>query len=88
MKIMKFGAEYCAACKALEPIITDLITQNLDHDFISIDVDDPAASEITQQYKIKSIPTTIFANRRDEELFRFTGVKKKNQIQEYIDELS
>lgn len=85
---MKFGAEWCSACRTLQPTIDDLILGNLNHEFISIDVDEQNASEITQKYRIKTIPTTIFTNYNDEEVFRFTGVKTKKEIQEFIDELS
>jgi thioredoxin 1 len=88
MKIIKFGAEWCPACKALEPIIQELIPANPNHEFVSLDVDDESTTELTQQYKIKSLPTTVILNHRDEELFRFVGMKKKSVIQEYIDDLS
>lgn len=84
---MKFGAEWCSPCKTIQHTIDELILENPNHEFIFVDIDEQNASEITQHYRIKSIPTIIFTNN-NEELRRFTGVKTKNQIQEYIDELS
>jgi thioredoxin-like negative regulator of GroEL len=88
MKIIKFGAEWCAACKTLDPIIDELIPANPSHEFERVDVDDESNFELTQEYKIKSLPTTVILNHRGEELYRFVGAKKKMTIQAYIDDLS
>jgi thioredoxin 1 len=88
MQIIKFGAEWCSACKALEPILEELKASNPSHDFISKDVDNEEDGNVAIEYNIKSLPTVIFVNHRNEEMFRFVGSKSKKYIQDVIDELS
>jgi thioredoxin 1 len=88
MQIIKFGAEWCSACVALEPIIEELKVSNPNHEFISKDVDNEDDGNLAVDYKIKSLPTVVFVNHRNEEIFRFVGSKSKKYIQDVIDELS
>lgn len=88
MQIIKFGAEWCAACKSLEPILVDMKTSNPSHEFITYDVDTEDGGNVAVSYKIKSLPTVVFVNHRKEEIFRFTGSKSKSYIQDVIDDLS
>ena len=88
MKIVKFGAEWCAACNTLQPILESLVPSNPSHEFIFHDVDTEEGSALAVTYKVKSLPTTIFINHRKEEVYRFVGSKSKHLIQSYIDDLS
>jgi thioredoxin 1 len=88
MQIIKFGAEWCAACKALEPILEELKASNPSHEFVIKDVDSEEDANMAVEYKIKSLPTVVFVNHRNEEMFRFVGSKSKKYIQDVIDELS
>jgi thioredoxin-like negative regulator of GroEL len=88
MQIIKFGAEWCSACAALEPIIEELKVSNPSHEFVVKDVDSEEDGNAAIEYKIKSLPTVVFVNHRNEEIFRFVGSKTKKYIQDVIDELS
>jgi hypothetical protein len=52
------------------------------------DVDSEEDGNAAIEYKIKSLPTVVFVNHRNEEIFRFVGPKSKKYIQDVIDELS
>lgn len=87
MKILKFGAGWCAACIALQPTLDVLAAENPKHEFITKDVDiEPDASEAVD-YALKSLPTVIFLDNKNQEIFRFIGNKTKKYIQDVIDEL-
>jgi thioredoxin-like negative regulator of GroEL len=88
MKIIKFGADWCVACKTLQPILEEMIPSNPNHEFIFKNVDNEEDADLATTYKIKSLPTTVLVNHRDEEIYRFVGVKTKETIQAYIDDLS
>lgn len=88
MKIMKFGAEWCAACTTLQPTLQELVESNPSHEFLFKDVDNDEDGTMAVEYKIKSLPTVVFINHRNEEIFRFVGNKPKSYIQDVIDELS
>lgn len=88
MQIIKFGAEWCPACKVLQPILESLVPANPSHEFLFKDIDTDEGSASAVFYNVKSIPTTIFLNHRKEEVYRFVGSKSKHLIQSYIDDLS
>ena len=60
-KLLQFKATWCAPCSLLQPLINKY--SNL-YDIISYDVD--IDSEITQKYKIKSVPTVIIIDEEEE----------------------
>jgi thioredoxin 1 len=89
IEVIKFGAEWCAPCKAMIPIIESLkkkydaiIESNVS--IMSIDIDENP--EMASKYKIKSIPTTIFI-KNDEVVEKKSGVLNEAQIEEIIKSL-
>jgi len=56
IKIVKFGASWCAPCKALSPIWTEL-TRTSEIDMIEIDVD--TEQEIVSDYGVRAVPTVM-----------------------------
>lgn len=64
MKIKKFEATWCSACKKVDELIKDL-------DVIKIDADkNPTA---IKEFDIKKLPTIIVENENGEEVFRHVG---------------
>jgi len=64
MKIKKFEATWCSACKKVDELIKDL-------NVIKIDVDkNPTA---IKEFGIKQLPTIIVEDDQGEEVFRHVG---------------
>lgn len=63
--IYLFGAEWCANCKLVKPMLT-----NVDYKYIDVDSDEGIA--LTVKYAIRGLPTMINVETTD----RFTGVPK------------
>ena len=60
-KILEFSASWCEPCKQLKPIMEKAKTDyNSKVEFISYDVDDPAAEKIIEDYEVSPVPTLIF----------------------------
>lgn len=77
-----FYADWCAPCKAMDPILDEL-DQNIEGvTIIKIDAEKKAALTIT--YQVKGIPTLIlFKNGREE--WRHTGAVSARDLKTALD---
>ena len=56
--VKKFGAEWCAPCRTIAPILSKLAIKHSDVVFESIDIDDNPAE--AQAYGVTAVPTIVF----------------------------
>ncbi len=71
-------------CLFMEPIWQE-IQDELDGLAIeNFDADDDA--ETHKKFNIKDVPTTIFINDGGNEIFRFEGIKEKEELKKIINE--
>ena len=89
IEVIKFGAEWCAPCKAMIPTIESLkkkydAIMESDISIMSIDIDENP--EMAGKYKIKSIPTIVFI-KDNEVVEKKSGVLNEAQIEEIIKSL-
>jgi len=78
-QLMDFGAETCAACKALAPIIDQLETDlagQLDVRFINVRKDPGLAG----MFQIRVIPTLLFLDSDGNEISRREGYASRQKI--------
>lgn len=80
-----YGAQWCAPCKAIHPIVEELSKEN-DKIFIG-KVDVETNPELCDEYGVRSIPTLIFY-KNGEPVERLVGFQSKTVLQEIIDKLS
>lgn len=69
MKVELYSASFCSNCDTLKKIFNEI---NIDYDIIDID----AQPELTQQNRIRSLPTTIITT----ENIRLVEVGCKNKV--------
>ena len=55
--ILKFHADWCGPCKAMAPLVADIVKDYSDIELVSINVDEDP--EIAAEYKIRSIPALV-----------------------------
>lgn len=77
MKILKFSASWCGACKQLEKELSTLKGVEVQ----SIDVDEEESEPLIEKYDVKSLPTLIYLEG-DKEIYRSVGLVKANVLQE------
>lgn len=82
LKLLKFGASYCAPCRSLTPILEELKDKVTIED-IDVDEVDPV---VLTNYKIRNIPVLIIT-KDNVEVWRHVGsiskVELENKIKEY-----
>lgn len=79
--ILYFTADWCNPCKKVKPIVEELNREQTEKRFYIIDVD--IEMEMTQDFKIQSIPTFIVMNDNTE-VHRVTGAQTKQQLEDLI----
>lgn len=82
VKLLKFGANWCAPCRSLVPILEELKDKVVIED-IDVDEVDPV---VLTNYKIKNIPVLIIT-KDNVEVWRHVGsiskVDLENKLKEY-----
>jgi len=82
IQVLRFTAPWCAPCKMLKPVMEEIATQFTDVKFETIDVDENP--DMAQHFKVRSVPTVLIMNDRDETLFSFVGIQSKHTYIESI----
>lgn len=82
LKLLKFGASYCAPCRSLTPILEELKDKVTIED-IDVDEVDPV---VFTNYKIRNIPVLIIT-KDNVEVWRHVGsiskIDLENKLKEY-----
>lgn len=80
-RLVDFGSKQCRACKAMEPVLETCKEKHADKFTTEfIDVWQPENQTLAQANNIQSIPTQVFFNEENKELFRNTGFISEEDI--------
>ena len=79
--VMKFETEWCAPCRMMRPIISELMQEHASVEWAVLDAEEEL--EAVQKYGIMSVPTLVFI-KDDVEVARTIGYKTKKQLEEII----
>lgn len=85
-KLLDFGRGKCIPCKAMAPILKELSEEYKDRviiKIIEIDQDPP----LTMANRIRLIPTQIFFDSKNKEIFRHEGFMDKEAIKKIFQQM-
>lgn len=82
--LVDFFATWCGPCKILGPILEDVADEVEGVTIIKVNVDEN--HDLSVKYGIRNIPT-ILAFKSGENVDKFVGVKKKEEVVEFINKL-
>ena len=85
-KLLDFGAGKCIPCKAMAPILKELTEEYKGRVVIKI-IEVYEERELTQTNRIRLIPTQIFFDSKNQEVFRHEGFMDKEQIKKVVDKM-
>ncbi len=78
-KLLDFGRGKCIPCKAMAPILKELTDEYKDRVVIKI-IEIDQESGLTRANRIRLIPTQIFFDSKNKEIFRHEGFMSKEDI--------
>lgn len=82
--LLEFSAQWCAPCKAQEPIIKNIITSYEDRaSIIEINIDENR--DLATKHMVQSIPTLIIF-KDGKEIKRFVGLQTESSIAKSLDQ--
>lgn len=81
VKLEKFGASYCAPCKALDKTL-DILHQEMPIQIVRYDVDEN--EELCEEKGIRTVPVLIYYDENGNEVTRTTGNIPISKIKEII----
>jgi len=80
---MEVGAEWCPPCRAIEPIIKKFAADDFKGKVKFVNIDADTATEITQKYGIRSIPTLMVFKDADVKVQQ-AGALSEPMMKEFI----
>ena len=85
-KLLDFGAGTCIPCKKMAPILKELTEEYKGRVVIKI-IEVYQEREMTQANRIRLIPTQIFFDSKNKEVFRHEGFMDKDQIKKVFEKM-
>ena len=83
--LLKFDADWCSDCKAIQPVLEDLShTYQGKIDFIKVDVE--ANHELAHLYNVKGIPSLFFIKDK-KTVDQTKGVQPKAELERRLNQL-
>ena len=79
-QVLYFSAKWCTACQATTPLIESVKRSN-QAQVAMVDVDYDVT--LTQEYNVRSIPTTVILENGNE-IKRFVGIVNSDQLKQLI----
>ena len=79
--ILRFSAEWCGHCKAMDPAMDELSNEHTEIKFGKVDADD--SMDLARQFKVMSIPA-LFAFKNGEVVNKLVGEQPKEKILEMV----
>ncbi len=81
--VVQFSSAFCTPCRATRALISDVTAGMDDVKYVEIDAEDQL--ELVRRLDIRSTPTTLFVDRKGNEVGRAMGAPKRAQVLTAID---
>ena len=81
--VVQFSSAFCTPCRATRALISDVTATMDDVTYVEIDAEDQL--ELVRKLDIRSTPTTLFVDKKGNEVGRAMGAPKRAQVVSAID---
>jgi len=85
-KLLDFGRGQCIPCKAMAPVLKELSEEYKDRVIIKI-IEIDQEPNLTRANQIRLIPTQIFFDSKNQEVYRHEGFMDKDQIKKVFQKM-
>lgn len=87
-RVIEFYASWCEPCRRLQPAMDRARAEFASEvEFVSVNVDDPAAREVVEKYGVCPIPTVIFEDANKNVKAYAVGCTEDRNIQSGINKI-
>ena len=83
--VIKFGAEWCNPCKAMEPIL-DEAAEQLKNKAAIVSIDVEESPELATEYRVRNVPTILYF-KNGEVIDKSVGSINLDSLMERINKL-
>ena len=73
MKYLKFEANWCGACKMVQPQLNKVVAEGITVEKINAEF----SAEMVTEYNVRNLPTVILVDDSGKEYYRTVGSKMK-----------
>lgn len=80
-KLLYFGAEWCASCKALWPTVKKEAPE-MGFDLKYVDCDSDEGAVMSEDWHVRGLPTLVVVDENDSEVKRAVGNTAWKEVQE------
>lgn len=85
MEIIRFHAEWCGPCKAMQPIVDKVFSDDKYSSFTFKDIDvDDDDDDLTSKFKIRNVPTILVINDNDEVVDKMVGSGTETDLRNFL----
>lgn len=81
LKIIKFEADWCGACKQMKPVFASVAKSSQGVAFETVNVDRQAS--VAERYGVELLPTVV-AVKNGKEVGRFTGFRNEAKLKSFV----
>lgn len=81
MKLIKFSAEWCGPCKAMNNVVNKVLVKFPALEFEDIDIEDNI--NIAEHYNVKNLPTFVIVDN-DKEIARTSGSMTQIKFESWL----
>lgn len=82
MKIYDVWAEWCPPCTRFAPIFKSVSEKFPEHEFIKVNAEEDGT--FLWYWKINSIPTILFVDENENEVYRHTGILPEHVFEDIV----
>lgn len=84
-ELIKFSASWCGPCKAMKPVLENLLSEDSFKDvhFKEIDIDEDS-DDLCGKYQIRSVPTLLAVDDNGKVLARSVGYSGEEKLREVV----
>jgi thioredoxin-like negative regulator of GroEL len=85
-RLLKFEASWCAPCRYMSPIIEGVLNDGLysDVELVNVNIDDEIGQDTARAFSVRSIPTLILMNDRNQIVNILIGTASEDQVREFL----
>lgn len=90
LKVIKFSSSWCGPCKVMSPIYDKIskMEKYKNVNFLSYDIEeDEDGIELVEQFKIKNVPTIVFADENNNVIRKIIGLVQEDNLIEMLNEV-